>query len=140
MFSKPCANYKVAYHQDDILDIKSKMNSGTATFTDADIEITGHCGEAIRIAFTDIRLVKMFRLFGLGRMIRIEHTQGTLFITVTRLNVFGFFISVNFLRTGELFKRLRSSALSAAFEDVTQDSLEMEFQQMEHNAKEKTDI
>lgn len=139
MLTKPCENYKVVYNQDDALDIKSKVKSGIATLTEADLEIKGNDGDVILIPLSNIRIVQMFRHFGLARMIRIEHAQGTLFVTVTRLNIFGYFVSVNFLRTGELFKRLRSSALSAAIEDLSQDSLEIEFQRMEREDQEKTD-
>lgn len=139
MLLTPCANYKVAYNQDDILEIKSKIKSGTAALNDADLAIKGNGGDAVRIPFASIRTVTMYRHFGLAQMIKIEHAKGTIYVTVTRLNLFGYFISVNFLRTGELFKRLRSSALSAACEDLSQDSLEIEFQQMERDTEQKSD-
>lgn len=44
MLLKPCENYKVVYNQDDILDIKSKVKSGIATLTEADLEIKGNDG------------------------------------------------------------------------------------------------
>ena len=63
----------------------------------------------MNLAPQSIRSAELFRLQGLGRMIRIEHAGGTLFLTVVvRFCIAGQFATINFFKTGKLLKLLDS--------------------------------
>jgi hypothetical protein len=63
-----------------------------------------HFGNLI-VRRQDIQQAELFRLHGLGRVIRIEGRAGTVFVSVIRLMI-GQFAFINFLRTVELHKAL----------------------------------
>jgi hypothetical protein len=121
-------NYKVVYYQGETIDLKTKMKCAIASITDSALEIVG--SDAITIPFAGIDQVELFRLYGLGRMIKVNHDGRTLFMTVFRLNLSGIFVIVNFWRTGELLKRLQSCIPSCSTEENI-DSLELEFKKLE---------
>lgn len=100
--------YKVAYHVGETVDLKTKARSGSLVLSDSEMHITGD--DDIAVPFSNITNVELFRLHGTGRMLKVEHSGGTLFISVVRLNIGGFFMIVNFLRTGELCKKLKAAA------------------------------
>jgi hypothetical protein len=105
--------YKIIYHQGDNVDVKTEVASGFATLTDTDLQIVGD--ENIHIQFADLEAVELFRLHGSGRMIKITHRDGTIFLSVIRfrlirLPIIGQFATVNYFRTGELLKLLQSKA------------------------------
>jgi hypothetical protein len=60
-----------------------------------------------RSPFGDILEAELFRLNGLGRVIRVEHRGGRLFLSVVRLMI-GQFAYINFFQTGTLQKLLAS--------------------------------
>ncbi len=57
--------------------------------------------------FSQITNVEMFRLHGLGRMIKLVCKERTIFLTVVRLNFFGCFVIVNFFKAGKLCEALQ---------------------------------
>lgn len=100
--------YKIAYHVGESVDLKTKARAGSLILSDSEMQITGD--DEIAVPFSSITNVELFRLHGTGRMLKVEHSSGTLFISVVRLNIGGFFMIVNFLRTGELCKKLTAAA------------------------------
>lgn len=102
--------YKVFFHQGDELGLKTKVARGEAWLDDAGLHVSGP--REILIPNVDLLSAEMFRLHGLGRVIRVEHRQGRLFLSVVRFMI-GQFASINFFRTGKLHKDLVSATGAA---------------------------
>lgn len=96
--------YKIIYHAGRELSIKTKVSSGTLTLHNDAASISG--STELTIPFSEVTSVEMFRLHGLGRMIKMVCKERTIFLTVVRINLFGYFAIINFFKTGELFKSL----------------------------------
>jgi hypothetical protein len=95
--------YKVFFHQGDELGLKTKVARGEAWLDNAGLHVSGP--KEILIPSADLLSAEMFRLHGLGRVIRVEHRQGRLFLSVVRFMI-GQFASINFFKTGKLHKDL----------------------------------
>jgi hypothetical protein len=95
--------YKVFYYQGNELSLKTRVTRADCWLDDAGLHIDGPIGFTIPAA--DLLAVELFRLHGLGRVIRVEHRGGRLFLSVVRFMI-GQFALINFLRTGELHRRL----------------------------------
>jgi hypothetical protein len=95
--------YKVFFHRGDELSLKTRVTRGEAWLDAAGLHVKG--SEEFTIPGRDLIAVELFRLHGLGRVIRVEHTQGRLFLSVVRLMI-GQFAFINFLKTGTLYKEL----------------------------------
>jgi hypothetical protein len=102
--------YKVFFHRGDDLLLKTKVFKGRAWLDDVGLHIDGPNG--FTIPASDILEAELFRLHGLGRVIRIEYRGGRLFLSVVRFMI-GQFASINFFRTGKLQKQLASLAKPA---------------------------
>jgi hypothetical protein len=61
----------------------------------------------LTIPFSDVTSVEMFRLHGLGRMLKLVCKERTVFLTVVRVNLCGYFVIINFFRAGELYESLK---------------------------------
>ena len=99
-------SYKVLFHQGDSIDIQTKACSGRLSVEDGRILIVGESELSIPVGH--LRSVELFRMHNTGRMLKVVHNQGTLFVTVIRFNLFGYFAMVNFFATGRLQKELQS--------------------------------
>jgi hypothetical protein len=95
--------YKVFFHRGDELSLKTKVSKGRAWLDDAGLHVEGSNG--FTIPNSEILEAELFRLHGLGRVIRIEHKGGRLFLSVVRL-MLGQFAIINFFRAGALQKQL----------------------------------
>jgi hypothetical protein len=95
--------YKVFFHRGDELSLKTKVSKGRAWLDDVGLHVEGPHG--FTIPNGEILEAELFRLHGLGRVIRIEHKGGRLFLSVVRL-MLGQFAIINFFRTGALQKQL----------------------------------
>jgi hypothetical protein len=105
------ASFRIVYHVGPSLNLSTKVRSGKAEVDGKELRISGE--EELRIAREEIRDTTLYRLHGLGRMIRFTWRDATVFLTVVRLNVFGYFIVINFLATGRLYRLLNSAAETA---------------------------
>jgi hypothetical protein len=105
MSPSPVMRYKIIYHVGNELTIKTRVSSGTLILKN-DMAIISDSSE-LTILFSDVTTVEMFRLHGLGRMIRIVCKERTIFLTAVRVNFFGYFVIINFFRTGELYESLK---------------------------------
>ncbi len=94
--------YKVIFHHGNELGLKTRITKGEVWIDDAGLNIKGP-NEGTSIPKADFRTVEMFRLYGMSRVIRIDHSGGRLFLAVVRFTI-GQFASVNFLQTGKLHK------------------------------------
>jgi hypothetical protein len=97
--------YKVIYHVGPEMSLKTKVSSGTLTWQDGAICISG--SSQLTIPFTEVTDVEMFRLHGLGRMLKLVCKERTVFLTVVRINLFGYFVIINFFGAGKLYESLR---------------------------------
>ncbi len=98
--------YLVIYHTEELLDLKTKMKIGRLFLEPDHLSIRGEA--PMEIPFSSLQAVEMFRLHGLGRMLRIQHSGGLLVVSVVRFCLFGYFAMVNFLATGKLLRLLRA--------------------------------
>ena len=98
-------SYKVLYHVGESVSLKTKGATGRLSIEDDRLLIRGP--PEISIPFESLRSVELLRMHGTGRMLKIEHATGRLFVSVIRFNLFGLFAVVNFFGTGRLEKELQ---------------------------------
>lgn len=98
--------YKVFFHDGQEIGLKTSVLKGKAWIDEFGLKIEGRAGIRV-IPATNIKEVEMFRLHGMARVIRVDHTEGRLFLAVVRFMI-GQFASVNFFKTGELHTSLKS--------------------------------
>jgi|GEM_PF-4422590 len=96
---------KIIYHVGRELTLKTKVCSGVVTFQSESVCILG--ASTLTIPFSSITTVEMFRLNGLGRMIKLVFAENTIYLSAVRLNLFGYFVVGNFFKTGELYESLK---------------------------------
>jgi hypothetical protein len=97
--------YKVIYHVGPEFTIKTKVNSGILTVQEEGVSISGPSD--VTVPFSSVTNLEMFRLHGLARIIKMVCKDRTIFLTVVRLNLFGYFVIVNVFRAGELYEALK---------------------------------
>jgi hypothetical protein len=76
---------KIIYYQGDSVDSSTEMKSGLLILTEAELQIVGD--ETISIKLAHLNQVTLFRLHGLGRMLRLSHIDGTLFLSIIRFKL-----------------------------------------------------
>ena len=104
----PSGPYRVIYHIGDTLNVRTKGLEGRAALTEDALTITGPL--PIEVPIRELRGAELFRLHGLGRVIRISHDRGIVYLAVVRFALFGgYFASINFFQTGKLVRRLREA-------------------------------
>src|SRR5690348_17234103 len=69
--------YKIVYHRGPTVDLSTRVSSGWLRFAEGAIAVEGK-QEAFTIPVAALRSVEVFRLHGIGRMIRIVHGESTL--------------------------------------------------------------
>jgi len=100
-------SYRVMYHVGDELNLRTKVLTGRASLTQEALTIAGP--SPIALPLRELRSVELFRLHGLGCVIRIAYEKDTVYVSVVRFVLFGYFAAINFLKTGELARRLRET-------------------------------
>ncbi len=98
-------NYKIIYYVGDEINIKTKVEDGILTWREQSFLISGQ--SSLEILFSSLVSAEMFRLHGSCRMLKVVCVERTIFLTVVRINIAGYFIIVNFFKTGELFEKLK---------------------------------
>jgi hypothetical protein len=101
---RPSMNYKVIYHVGDAVGLTTRGTVGRLSLSGGWFVITGK--PEVSIPRESLRSVELLRMHGTGRMLKIVHADGTLFVSVIRFCLFGYFAVVNFLATGKLHKEL----------------------------------
>lgn len=99
--------YNVFFYQGDELGLKTRVDKGHAWIDEAGLHISGPA--EILIPSNNLLSAELFRLYGLGRVIRVEHRHGRLFLSAVRFMI-GQFGVINFFKTGKLLKEI--SAIS----------------------------
>ena len=99
-------NYKIIYHIGDEINIKTKAEGGILSLQEQSILISGL--STFEVPYTSLHSAELFRLNGLGRMIKIACSDRTIFLTVVRLNIAGYFVIINFFKAGELYKKIKA--------------------------------
>jgi hypothetical protein len=95
--------YNIFFYQGSELSLKTKVARGRA-WIDADgLHIDGP--STLRISGADLLSTELFRLHGLGRVIRVEHRHGCLFMSVVRF-MLGQFAIINFFKQAKLHEEL----------------------------------
>jgi hypothetical protein len=97
--------YRVIYHIGDTVDLRTKAMVGRVLLTEDALTVAGP--SPLQLPVRDIRSADLFRMHGLGRCIKISYDKGTVYISVIRFQLFGYFALINFFGTGELAGRLR---------------------------------
>lgn len=96
--------YKVIFHIGNDINLKTKVDSGILMLQEDSLSISGSTN--LTIPYTTVTRVEMFRLYGLGRMIKVICSDRTIFISVFRLNLSGYFVFINFFKTGHLYDEI----------------------------------
>ena len=104
-------SYRVLYFVGPSLDLSTKMLPGRAEIDGGRLRIVG--SSELLIPLKEIREPNLHRLHGIGRMIRFAWKESTVFVTVVRVNFFGYFAVINFFATGRLHESLKSLAATA---------------------------
>ena len=99
--------YKVFFHQGEDLTIKTRVKKGTAWLDETGLQVEG--SETISLPGPDIIRADLFRLHGLGRVIKVDHRKGRLYLSVIRLMI-GQFAFIHFFKTGSLHEKIRALA------------------------------
>jgi len=94
------------YHIGDEVTLKTKVASGILNLDTDSVSVSGRA--CYSIPYLDIRNVEMFRLHGLGRMLKLICSDRTIFISVTRVNLLGCFVITNFFKTGRLYEEIKA--------------------------------
>jgi hypothetical protein len=81
--------YKVLYHQGETIGLKDKATVGRLSLEGGRLLIRGE--PEVSVPLATIRSVELFRLHGTGRMLKVAHEGGTLFVSVIRFSLFGLF-------------------------------------------------
>jgi hypothetical protein len=96
----------VFFHQGDDLGLKTRVEKGHAWIDGRGLHISGP--SEILIPSNELLSAELFRLHGLGRVIRVEHRQGRLFLSAVRFMI-GQLAFINFFKTGKLLKEISIS-------------------------------
>ncbi|HWG45809.1 MAG TPA: hypothetical protein VN688_23815 [Gemmataceae bacterium] len=99
--------YKVLYHQGEAVSLKTKARVGRLSLEGDRLLIHGEPG--VSVPLEALQSVELYRLHGTGRMLKIRHEGGTLFVSVIRFSLFGLFAVVNFFATGRLHEELEAA-------------------------------
>lgn len=99
--------YKVFFHQGNDLGLKTRVAKGEAWLDSSGLHVEG--ASQFLIPANEIKEVELFRLHGLGRVIRVEHCQGRLYVSVVHFMI-GQFATISFFKTGALHEELSTIA------------------------------
>lgn len=98
-------SYKIIYHEGSNVDLGTKACSGRLSIESNHLRIRGEV--ELSFPLDSLVSVELIRLHHTGRMIKIVHTHGLLFVSVVWFNLFGVFAMVNFFATGRLLRELQ---------------------------------
>ena len=96
--------FKIIYHIGQEINLKTKTKTGTLEVFENKVVISGK--GSLNFELKNIETIEMTRLNGLGRMIKINTKDDTIFLTVVRFCLFDLFAVVNFFKTGKLYQIL----------------------------------
>lgn len=98
--------YKVIYHVGESVGLKTKGDVGRLTLSQEGLRIEGT--SPVWVPRDCLSTVELFRQHGTGRMLKVSHKNGTLFVSAVRFTLFGLFAYVNFVKTGKLKRAIEA--------------------------------
>jgi hypothetical protein len=105
------STYSVVYLLGNIVDTKAKGNSAALTIGDEAFELESD--SPIHLSLASVRTVDLQQLEGFGPIVRLLHTDGTIWITVPQVNIAGLFVLTNVPKTRELYSQLHRAILAS---------------------------
>ena len=97
---------KVIYHVGPTVTLKTKADAGRLKFAEGSISLDG--SHPIGLKLKSIKSVEWVTMPGTGHMVKVNSDPEIVYISVVRLNIGGYFLIVNLLKTRELFEFLQS--------------------------------
>ncbi len=101
--------YRIMYFCGDEISLSSKMITGKAIIEYGKLNLQGEV--KLSLAIEELENIELYRLHGMGRMIRFRCSKKQYFLTVIRFNLFGYFAMINYFATGKLHQQLLSHAI-----------------------------
>ncbi len=106
--------YKIVYYAGESIDIHTKVKNAVLTEVDGVVTITERRRGGETLPLSGLASVELFRLHGLGRMLKIRCGGRTVYLTVVRFCIGSLFAVVNFLATGRLYHELQGRCVPRA--------------------------
>ena len=106
--------YKIVYYAGESIDIHTKVKNAVLTEVDGVVTITERRRGGETLPLSGFASVELFRLHGLGRMLKIRCGGRTVYLTVVRFCIGSLFAVVNFLATGRLYHELQGRCVPRA--------------------------
>jgi hypothetical protein len=97
--------YRIIFHRGEEIALRTEFDPGFLCLTEDGFRIETQ-ENAFEVPYSTIRKAALFRLLGLGRMIRIDLDSSRLYLTVVRFNIGRLFAVVNYFGTGELCRKV----------------------------------
>lgn len=97
--------YKVIFHEGEVIALATKVHVGRLSLENRLLSIEGE--SSICIPQESIQSVELFRHHNTGRMLKIDHSGGVLFVSVVRFVLFGYLAVGNFFANGRLKNELQ---------------------------------
>jgi len=94
-------NYKVIYHIGPEFNTSMKISKGVLQVGDGVPELMSPSNDVV-VCLDDIHSVILFRVNGLGRMLKLDNGSITIYLTVYRIVIGNLLAVVNFIKTGTL--------------------------------------
>lgn len=98
--------YKIFYHFGDELSIKTKVKTGSLLISENNIFLTENNSNIKEL--DNIVDVELTTIPGSGHCIKICCQDYNLFVSVIRFSLFESFVLVNYRKTMEVYKKLKS--------------------------------
>jgi hypothetical protein len=98
--------YKIIYHVGDEINIKTRARSGALIWQETSLAIT--FSPPLEVPFSTVVSSTLFQLHGLGTMVKLVCNDRTIFLSVVRVNILGYFVIVNRRQTRELFEKIQA--------------------------------
>lgn len=98
-------------------NLSARANSGRLSVDATNVVISGSPG--VSLPLTSLRAVEL-RRSQLGHMIHLRHQEGSLLLGVYRINLWGYFVVLNFVATRRLAERLGELLASRTGPDASQ--------------------
>ena len=102
--------YKVIYHIGEQAGLTTKGLSGRVLLEEDILIVDGPDG--LTIPYSAVHQVEIFRQHGGGSLIKLQTSDTCVFVTVPRLNVFGWFAIINYFKTHELFNAIKQRTVA----------------------------
>ena len=96
--------YKAFFHRGDELTLKTRVQKGHAWVDDVGLHLESD-GESQAFPKARLQSVERFKLHGIGSVLRIETSEGRLFVSVVRFMI-GQYALINFHGTKALQAKL----------------------------------